>query len=623
MNRLCFFLVFPLFLLLLLPDRALAQMADEVNTLRLAQTYEQGGKHEEALRYFQSLLAARPANDVYFDGVRRCLTALKRYDEALQALDERIRLYPNNENLYVFRGGIHVLNNQADNAHADWKHAISINPANAQVYGRIADQCVNARLYDDAVRYLREARKALNSPQLFTFEIARACAMNMNIDCTMDEYLQYLRTVPQALYQIQQHIGMFSDIPDALETAVQRSRAAIGKHPDDVTIRFLLSWLYQERKDYIAAFEIVRDIERLNNSGGMELLRFAGRAYDDGAFKAAADAYRHIISTYRDANFIPQAEFQYARCVEAMQDAQTLPAELLPAGSGRSPGSEAFASYQGAITLYEEIARKYAGQPIASESLYRIGYIKFRHFGDSDGALEMLRSISTARRNVYGKSDADILIGDILVAKGDIDNALAQYTSVLSVTQLDKRDRNKVWFKIAELHYFSGDFDTALVELKQLTEDVYSDIANDALELSAIIHQYRQPGEAPLRRYAAALFSERQGKLSEAEAQLQDIIASHRSHDVVDLAYLKRARILRTMQRPRDAAAAYRSFIEQRPDTFLRDRGLFFLAEVSEYDLDDSVTAMTLYQQLLEQYPYSQFAPQARDNIVRLRRGQS
>jgi tetratricopeptide (TPR) repeat protein len=610
-------------LLLLCGSGAFAQLSDEVNTLRLAQTYEQGGKHEEALRYYQRLLAERPSNSAYFDGVRRTLTTLKRYDEALSALSDRLKVFPNEEQLYVYRGGLYMLRERQDSARADWDKAIAINPKNSQVYSLIADHCVHARLYDDAADYLRRGRKALGAPQLFTFEIARACAMNMNIDCSMDEYLQYLRTVPQALYQIQQHISMFSDIPDAFETAVRRCRAAVKEHSGDITLRFLLSWMYQERKDYAMALDVIKDIDKLNNAGGMEILRFAGRAYDDGAYRVAADAYKYITQEYRNANFLPQADYQYARCIEALQEQAALPADLLPSSGTRYPSTEAVASYQGAIALYEEVARTWAGQPVASESLYRIGYIKFRHFGDNDGALEILRSVSAARRTVFGKADADILIGDILIAKGDLDGALAQYTSVLQSPQLEKNGRNTVWFKIAEIHFFKGEFDTTLAELAPLSEDVQVDIANDALELSALIQQYRMPEELPLQRFAAARLAERQNKLSEADAIFSDIIAQYSANDIVDLAYLHRAGILGTMKRFREAAEVYRDFLAKREESFLRDRGLFRLAEITESGLNDTATALTLYQQLLDAHPFSQFAPQVRAHIVRLRKGNS
>lgn len=609
-------------LVVVFPALTNAQVADERNTLRLAQVYEQAGKHDEALRYYRDLFAAKPDNSAYFEGVRRCLLALKQYTEAVSLLGERIRRFPADEQLLVHRGGVYVLMEKVDSARADWKKAIALNPKNGQTYGLIADHCLNARLYPLAVEYLREGREELRAPQMFTFEIARACAMNMDFDGAMDEYLEYLRAVPQSLYQIQQQIAMFSEVIDGIESALRRTQAAVKRHSDDVSLQYLLSWLYQERKQYSEAFAVVREVDRLKNAGGMEVLRFAGRAFDDGAFRVAADAYRWIIEKYEKAQFLPQAEYHYARCMEALQEQQGVPAELDAQGSTAS-GSEAMPAYRGVISLYEDIVRKHTSHPMASESQYRIGYITYHWFGDTDGALRALQGIAGNRAAVFGKADADILIGDIHVARGDLEAAITQYDAVLLSPQLDEKGRNGVRFRIAEVHFFQGRFDTALSELQPLTEDVGTDIANDALELSAMIHQYRSPGEVPLQRYAQALFLERQRKLSEADALLQQIIGEYASSEVVDLCYLSRAAVLERMGRYAAAAAVYAEFLAQRGESFLRDRGLFLQAELTEVQLNDAAGAMVLYQRLLDEYPNSPYVPQARDSIVRLRKGNS
>jgi len=600
-----------------------AQVADERATLRLAQVYEQAGKFEDALRYYQDLYSASPSNATYFEGMRRVLSALKRYPEAIALITERLRTTPSDATLYVHRGGMHVLAGAEDSAKADWEKAIGVNKNNAQTYSQIADHCVNSRLYDLAITYLRRGREALRSPQLFAFEIARANAMKMNYEGAIDEYVQYLRAAPQALYQIQQQIAMYSDIPEAIDAAVRTVQRAARRHSDDVTIRHLLSWLYQERKDYAAAYLVVREIDALQKAGGMEVFRFAARAFDEKAYDVAVRAYRDVIDANPKANFLPQAEYYYARSVEALHDAHGMPDALTPSSSGRTPGTEAIPSYQGAIALYEEVARKYKGQVVESESLYRIGYIKFSKYRDNVGALDILREISSTRARVFGKADANVLIGEILTAKGDIDGALEQFSSVLRSAQLTESDRLGVTFKIAELFFFQGQFDTAITILQPLTENVTTDIANDALELTSLMQIYRQPGEMPLQRYADALFLERQHKLSQAAEGLADVIATYSSADIQDLAYLRRARILQRMGRYTDAAMTYRDFMRKRSESFMLDRGLFFLAELSETNLGDTAGALSLYQQLLNEHPNSPFAPAARDGIVRLRKGDS
>ena len=609
---------------LLSVDALHAQAADEVSTLRLAQTYEQAGKHEEALRYFEDLLRQRPSNSGYFEGVRRCLTALKRYDDVLALLTARIATDPRDFSLRIHRGGLQMQRGKADSAAADWEAAIAMQPKNGQAYTMIADQLVNAREYRQAIAYLRRGREALRSPQMFVFEIARAAAMNMDVETAMDEYLGYLVASPQSLYQIQQQIAMFSDIPDALDAALRRARARAEDTPDIAALQHLLAWLYMERKDHAAAYQVIRTIDRLTNAGGNELISFATRMFNERIYAVAAQAFADAVAEHPRASFVPQAEFHRARCLEEQYAAEGLPAALQPGEeTTRYPSSEAVTSYDGAIRLYEQLATRYAGQAVGSESLFRVAHIKFHRFGDSDGALEILRGLADTRRGVFGQSDADVLIGDILVARGDLDGAIAQYDRVLSTPRLDPALRRSIQFKIAESFFFAGALDTVLVLVEPLTADVGTDIANDALDLAALIAQYREPGEVPLQRYAHALLLARQRKYSEAAAVAADIIAQFGSHDIVDLAYLAQAALQRRGGRSRDAATTYEAFLAARKESFLRDRGLFHLAELKEAELADPVAAMALYQQMLTEFPFSQFAARARERVLQLRKGNS
>ena len=599
-----------------------AQTADERSTLRLAQSYEQAGKFEDALRYYRDLYRQSPLNSAYFEGVRRSLTALKRYDEVIALLTERMQRQTGEVQLWVYRGGVYLQQDKIERAREDWEAAIAMNPRNGQVYSQIADQCINARQYERGIEYLRRGREALGSPQLFAFEIARASAMNMDFETAMDEYLNYLRTVPQSLYQIQQQLTMYSEIPSALDAAVKQAREQLDEYPESEVLHYLLAWLYMERKDYVAAYEVYRGIDELKDAGGMEIIKFASRAFNDKQYRAAAKAYEDVAEEYPDAAFLPQAEFYRARSLEELHAREGMPDELSGGGT-RFPSTESVTSYQGAIRLYEEVAEKHSSQPVASESLYRIGYIKFHRFGDTDGALEVLEGISENRRNVFGKADADILIGDILLARGDLEGAIAQYDAVLPSQQIEDQQRRELRYKIAEAFFFMGKLDTVVTQLEPLTEDVGTDIANDALDLTALIAQYRRPGELPLQRYAEALLLERQQKFSEAAAVAGEIIENFSSNDIADLAYLKRASLQRRIGKPREAAATYAAFLAQRTESFLLDRGLFHFAQLQEEELADPAAATELYQRLLTEYPHSPLAPEARERIVALRKGNS
>ncbi len=598
-----------------------AQVADEPNTFRLAQTYEQAGKYEQALRYYQDLYTFRPDNSSYFDGVRRCLTLLKRYDEVIALITARLNRYPQDTQLYVVRGGTWLRMGNEDKAFSDWDEALKKAPYDSQVYVWIAEEAINNRRYETAVDYLLRGRKALKSPQLFIFEVARAYAMNMKFDAAMNEYIQYVLAAPTSVWQIQQYIAQFSDIPEALTSAQKMTRKAANDNGSNIAVRQLLAWLYMEEKNYSEAYEVYREIDRLQKSNGIELLQFAQRAYQDKAFHAAEKTYADLKRQYPKATFMPEVFFYHARTIEALSEKNDVPQALrTPSRATDLPSSEAVVSYEGAIAMYEEVIRAFPTHPVASESYYRIAYLKYTRFHDMDGALAILEKQNDNRREATGRVDGYILVGDILIAKGDLDGATEQYEATLELQLLLPEQRDDVRFKIAEIQYFKGDVEKAVEMLEPLMENVSNDITNDALSLSLFIQQYRQPSEEPLKRYAYSQFLERQRKFSEAEAVLRDLIEKHGTSPLLDYAYLRLGNIQLLMRRVEDSERTFIDALKRYPDSILRDRFLFALGRLYEEHMNDGAKAIEAYQRLLNDLPNSIHSGKARERIIDLRK---
>ncbi|MBL0176547.1 MAG: tetratricopeptide repeat protein [Ignavibacteria bacterium] len=606
-----------------LSPRAQSQVADEVNTFRLAQVYEGAGKVEDALRYYQDLFRAHPENPGYFDGVRRCLSQLKRYDEAIALLGLRIAARPAEVNLLVQRGSLFMRQGKEKEGLGDWDAATRIAPTNFSVYSAIGDEAVSNKRYDRAVEYLKRGREAVNSPQLFVMEIARAYAMSMNFDKAMEEYLRYLVESPAVVWQVQQQISQFSEIPAALASAQRATRDAAEDHPDNTSIKYLLAWLAMEAKDYDAAHDVYADIDKRRRSNGLELLAFAQRAFNDKAYSAAMRSFTELGNDYPGATFAAEAAFYRARCAEALADESSMPAPLEPDTPTAYPSSEAVTSYRGAIALYEKVVSTFPGQPLASESLFRIAVLKHTRFGDPDGALAILKDLAPKRRNVIGRADAYVLIGDVRLSKGDVPGALAEYQAALGMAQLSQQEKQAVQFKAAELKYFQGDFDGASADLAPLTENSAQDIVNDALELLLFIQQFRQPSEPALARFAQAALLEKQRKYSEAAAVLRSLTAAFPAAPIVDQASLKLADMLRRSGQAADAVKTLDEFLEKNPDSIIRDRALFSLAVTYDEFLRDKTRAMDVYQKVLTEHPGSLLAGKARERILALRKENS
>lgn len=616
---------FALLLLMFLgaATRLPAQVADEPSTLRLAQVYEQSGKWDDALRFYQILHDSHPANPSYFDGVRRMLMQLKRYDEVITLLRARIGTSPREVMNRVHLGTALYRKGDTDGAVKAWDDAITLEPQNAGVYQAVSDEALACRMYPRAVEVLQRGRDVLRSPRLFVMEIARAYTMDMKFDKAMEEYIRYMMENPGAIWSIQQHIAQFSEIPAGLEAALRVTRRAADDNPSDATIRTLLAWLYMEGKDYASARTVYTEMDRIRGTSGLELFAFAQRAYNDKAYEPAMKAFADVAAQYPRAGFASEAEFLHARCAEELALHTSDQAPLIPGDTTHNRGSEAVAAYRGVISLYEDIAREAPGTVFGVESRYRIAYITYDKYGDADAALKQLEDLAPMRRNVMGRVDAYTLMGDVILGKGDLARAAEVYGSVLRMGLQSPQDRKAVEFKLAEILYFQGRFDTCIAALEPLFENSSDDIANDALALSLFVQQFRAPSDEALKAYARAVFLERRRKLGDAAAQLRDLIERFPTAPVSDQAWLRLGTVQRAMDRPRDAAATYEDFLAKNPESLLRDQVLSALGGALEELPGETQRAIDTYQRLLNEHPASIHAAHARQRILALRKGQS
>ena len=88
---------------------------------------------------------------------------------------------------------------------------------------------------------------------------------------------------------------------------------------------------------------------------------------------------------------------------------------------------------------------------------------------------------------------------------------------------------------------------------------------------------------------------------------------------LTDDALFLQANVLVALARPADAVAVLDALAERDPLSFFRDRALLLQARLYEGPLADPTAAAVHYERLLELFPGSLFAPEARLQLRRLR----
>lgn len=619
------FVRFTIFLavIALCSGEGVAQQKDVDIKLRLAQSYERGGSYETATALYEELYAKDSLNYAVFDALRRMYLQLKKYDEAIKMVQARLRKIPNDPVTLSQLGTIYLRASKEKEAFDAWDKAIAVGPPSETTYRIVGDAMVENRVFDRAIALYRRARTELGNPGLFTIDIAYLYSIVLNYTEATREYLRLVRDVPQQLAYVQSRIASYTGRTDGLTAATLAVEQATQSEQDNIIFQRLLSWLYIEGKRYDNAYTVYRLIDEKTKASGREIYNFAELALKEKAYEVASKAFGEVITKYQTLNVLPDAKFGYARTMEeasAERDTLNLFGKANPFSPNEKPVTESQPTFTGAVAAYRRIVTEYPNTEIAARCLLRIATLMVDRFFNLD---ESRRTLETINHNytifVPVLLEAKLLLGDVDVALGNLDQAEASYSSLTSYRYSSPDYQDRAAFRLAELNYFRGEFQDALKKLQELTKNATSNITNDALSLLIFIQENMQPKEDVLKEYAKAELLERQRKLSEALTAFDAIANTYKDTPLGDEALMSSGDVLTHMNRYTDAISSYDRLVKDFPESILLDRGFMKLGEIYEFGLIDKPKAIESYKTILEKYPNSIFVSEARKHIRELR----
>jgi len=598
-----------------------AQQTDLATKLRLAQSLEQAGEWGRAASLYESLLEDHPTSFVIVDGLRRTYTELKQYDKAKNLIRQQLRNSPADENLLTTLGSLHDLSGEQETADSLWQVVISKDPKNTGLYRLVAAQLIDHRQYERAIQVYRQARTGAKNETIFVEELSSLYAALHQYESATKEFVTLVRVNPQQVSYVQSRLASFTSRPEGWQAATGVVRGAIQKSPETVQLHQLLAWLLIEGKNYEGALDEYRIIDQLTKANGSELFQFGQRAAQERAYGIAALAFREALDRNPPVNIVAYAKFGFARATEelSIESDSIARAALVPAQQAQhaqAGATETWRAFQNALGLYENLLAEYPNSDVAMQALFRIGTIRFNRLFDLDGAITAFDNVRRLPFNAGLQQEASISLGEVETAKNNIVRAREEYALLLRSPQDIRKDN--VRFRLAELDYYEGKFDTASTALRALSANLKSDETNDALQLLYFIEENKVAGDA-LREFARADLLVRQRKYSEAQTHYRLLAERFPSAALVDDAVFRIAELSLLLNHPADALGTFQRIIAEMPTSVLRDRAQMRIAEVYERLLKDNVKAVEAYERLLEQFPTSLFVEEARKRIRALR----
>ena len=213
----------------------------------------------------------------------------------------------------------------------------------------------------------------------------------------------------------------------------------------------------------------------------------------------------------------------------------------------------------------------------------------------------------------------------ISLAKAHIANA-EMWKSELLFAQVEKDYSEEALgqtakFNRAELSFFRGDYDWAVMQLDVLKDATTQLISNEAMELALCItdNVASDSNYLPLQIYSKALLFYRQHQFDSALFYANKVKSDFPGHSLSDEVLLLKARIFENQKLFEKAAETYETLAIAFEHDILTDNALFALANLYQFKLNQPDKALKTYQKIIDNFSNSIFIVDARREFRKLR----
>jgi tetratricopeptide (TPR) repeat protein len=210
---------------------------------------------------------------------------------------------------------------------------------------------------------------------------------------------------------------------------------------------------------------------------------------------------------------------------------------------------------------------------------------------------------------------------DIHLLRGDLDSAVVAYRRFIerssAIGHGGGEQVTEARLRLAELYLFEGKIDEGIDSLRSLASDPTSAAMNDAMEWLMIIEENRSKGESLLASYLAGTVAFRREEWEEVDKLMSRVYEADRRGTIADDALYYRAVALLARGRDDDGRELFERIVSDHAGGTHADRALLDWARSWEAE-GELAEAERIYRMLLERFPHSIEAGEAREGLRRI-----
>jgi tetratricopeptide (TPR) repeat protein len=585
----------------------------EANQYMLAENYQQAGNLTKAIEIIEQLFQKNPSNPNYFNKLYNLYLSTKKYETAIRIIELRLSSNTEDANLYGLLGSVYYLMGDIKSAKEKWEIPINKNPQNPFIYRTMANYAIERRAFEIAIEYLIKGKSKSDDPTIFAIDLGELYMITMQYQSAIEQYCELLLKNPAMYSVVETKIFSFIDKPGVLQNAI---KIVSSYQTKAIVFKNLLARLFTESKQYSKAFELYKEIEKSQSTGGQQLLNYANFLINENEFQIAKNIFEYTFSIAENQSIKSFAKLGMAKTLEAIlwndfnNNNDVWKKYYLP---------EHFSASQtiSAISAYEEVINLFSYSDVAVEAIYSIGKISFYANNDFQKAEnyfnEIVNKYPTSR--FYAKSLLELAIINII--SNNYSKAKELLKSIEAAISLNDEEKMSAFYYLTKLYSVEGDFQRAYELLKKITTNVKNDFTNDALEFSLLLSVAKNDS-LNLTKYAKSEIFIIQKRYKEAQSLFDEILKGQQSLIFTPFCFLMSAEMDIALNQFSSALMKLDNIYYAKEKNIFSDKALYLKARIMEYALNNLTEAIENYQKILIEFPKSIYLDEARQAITRL-----
>lgn len=578
---------------------------------QLAVQQFEDGKIEDATEAFRTLFKKQPTENVY-NYLFLCYLSQKEYKEAKKLSKDFVGRNRSRAGYFeIDYGYVRAIEGDSAEANEIFNSSLTDIQTNPSLGPLYSEKFKKYGIFQFAVGALETAtesnpnmRLAYNKAKIYA-DMGDLPKVYSQYIVMLDENPGYMNIIQFMLQNSMNETGEFPQSADLVNKVIRRLQG----NPSPIHTELLI-WILTQEKNFRMAFTQLRALDKRGQDVGFQTYQLAQYAMNAGDYENAENIFQYTIDKGPNANF-------YDLSLRGKLEAH---ARQLYANPNRT--REELLKLNVEFINAKSLFRNRSDLQILAKQRAEL-WFKYLHNNDSASAiLEAVIPATTRISPVEG--ECILLLGDIRLAQDEPYDALLLYARVeKGLEQTDISDEAK--FKKATVAYYQGDFPWAKAQFDVLKSSTSKLISNDAISLSLKISEntIQDSAGTKLQKFALAEMYRVQGNFEKSDSLLLQLKGDIRTSELPDSALMDD--LLYTMalnaestKKPENAIQLYGQVYTYFKYEPLADDALWNCARLLEQNNHPS-EAKPLYKKLIEHYPNSIFAQDARSRFREMR----